>query len=39
MRHTLRALRAEVSDAEINDYDGVKFDLQEGWVHLRKSND
>ena len=34
----LRALRAEVSDAEINDCDGVKFDLQEGWVHLRKSN-
>ncbi|MGB2424556.1 MAG: hypothetical protein ACPH97_07460, partial [Flavobacteriales bacterium] len=23
---------------EINDVDGVKFDLEEGWVHLRKSN-
>jgi len=27
-----------VSDAEVNDVDGVKFDLPEGWVHLRKSN-
>ena len=34
----LLALRDEVSDAEVNDVDGVKFDLAEGWVHLRKSN-
>lgn len=34
----LLALRDEISDADINDVDGVKFDLQEGWVHLRKSN-
>ena len=34
----LLALRDEVKDAEVNDVDGVKFDLEEGWVHLRKSN-
>lgn len=25
-------------DASINTIDGVKFDFEEGWVHLRKSN-
>ena len=25
-------------EAEVNTVDGVKFDLEEGWVHLRKSN-
>lgn len=25
-------------EAEVNAIDGVKFDLPEGWVHLRKSN-
>ena len=25
-------------EAEVNTIDGVKFDLEEGWVHLRKSN-
>ena len=25
-------------EAEVNTLDGVKFDLTEGWVHLRKSN-
>lgn len=25
-------------EAEVNTVDGVKFDLPEGWVHLRKSN-
>ena len=25
-------------DADINTVDGVKFDLEEGWIHLRKSN-
>lgn len=34
----LAALQAEVKDAEVNDVDGVKFDLEHGWVHLRKSN-
>ena len=34
----LLALREDVSNAEVNDVDGVKFDLAEGWVHLRKSN-
>ena len=34
----LLALRRDIEDAEVNDVDGVKFDLDEGWVHLRKSN-
>jgi phosphomannomutase len=25
-------------ESEVNAIDGVKFDLPEGWVHLRKSN-
>jgi phosphomannomutase len=25
-------------EAEVNTVDGVKFDLREGWVHLRQSN-
>lgn len=25
-------------EAQVNTIDGVKFDLEEGWVHLRKSN-
>jgi len=25
-------------EADVNTIDGVKFDLAEGWVHLRKSN-
>ena len=34
----LAALQAEVVDAQVNTIDGVKFDLEHGWVHLRKSN-
>ncbi len=34
----LKALRLEMANADVNDVDGVKFDLEEGWVHLRKSN-
>ena len=34
----LNALKADHPDAEVNDVDGVKFDLEEGWVHLRRSN-
>ena len=25
-------------EAKVNTIDGVKFDLEEGWVHLRRSN-
>ena len=32
------ALKNDHPEAEVNDVDGVKFDLEEGWVHLRKSN-
>ncbi len=34
----LDRLKAATPEAEVNDIDGVKFDLEEGWVHLRKSN-
>ena len=34
----LKALEAAHPEAEVNVVDGVKFDLDEGWVHLRKSN-
>jgi len=34
----LAALRDAHPEADINDVDGVKFDLAEGWVHLRRSN-
>ena len=34
----LNALQADFNDAEVNDIDGVKFDLADGWVHLRRSN-
>lgn len=34
----LNSLVAQFPDAEVNTLDGVKFDLEEGWVHLRRSN-
>lgn len=34
----LAALVAAHPEAEVNTIDGVKFDLVEGWVHLRRSN-
>ena len=34
----LQQLMAAHPEAEVNTVDGVKFDLEEGWVHLRKSN-
>ena len=34
----LDALKNDHPEAEVNEVDGVKFDLEEGWVHLRKSN-
>ena len=29
---------SEDKNNEINDIDGVKIDMPDGWVHLRKSN-
>jgi phosphomannomutase len=34
----LSRLRRDFPEADVNDVDGVKFDLAEGWVHLRRSN-
>ena len=34
----LKALKEKHPEADINEVDGVKFDLPEGWVHLRRSN-
>jgi phosphomannomutase len=34
----LKQLMEAHPEAEVNTVDGVKFDLEEGWVHLRKSN-
>ncbi len=31
-------LRAEFAAASVNDADGIRFDLPEGWVHFRASN-
>lgn len=34
----LRKVQAMYPNAEVNTIDGVKFDFEDGWVHLRKSN-
>jgi phosphomannomutase len=34
----LQALIKNHPEAKVNSIDGVKFDLDEGWVHLRRSN-
>ena len=34
----LAHLAEQYRDAELSTIDGVKIDLDEGWVHLRKSN-
>jgi phosphomannomutase len=34
----LSRLRDESAHLQMTDIDGVKIDLDEGWVHLRKSN-
>jgi phosphomannomutase len=34
----LKKVEALYPSAQINTIDGVKFDFEEGWVHLRKSN-
>ena len=34
----LAAVRSTFADGQINDLDGVRVDLAEGWVHVRPSN-
>ena len=34
----LVAVRSTFADGHINDLDGVRVDLAEGWVHVRPSN-
>lgn len=34
----LEFIKKNYSDAQINTEDGLKLDLEEGWIHLRKSN-
>jgi len=34
----LEQVEQAYKDAEVNTIDGVKIDLKEGWIHLRKSN-
>ncbi len=34
----LNEVQSLFPDAQINTVDGVKFDFEDGWVHLRKSN-
>jgi phosphomannomutase len=36
--HILSQLEKTHSDKNINRIDGIKIDLQDGWVHIRKSN-
>lgn len=36
--NALEQLVTNHPEAKVNKVDGVKFDLEEGWVHLRKSN-
>jgi phosphomannomutase len=38
VEEALEALVTAHPDAQVNRVDGVKFDLPEGWVHLRRSN-
>jgi phosphomannomutase len=38
VERALEQLVANHPEAKINTVDGVKFDLEEGWVHLRRSN-
>jgi phosphomannomutase len=34
----LERVQSLFPDASVSTVDGVKFDFEEGWVHLRKSN-
>jgi phosphomannomutase len=36
--HLLERLAARHADSRIDTRDGVKIDLEDGWVHMRKSN-
>jgi len=38
VEEALAALVANHPEARVDQIDGVKFDLEEGWVHLRRSN-
>jgi len=38
VEEALAALVVNHPEAKVNQIDGVKFDLEEGWVHLRRSN-
>ena len=34
----LEKVKAKYADNQINDIDGVRIDIENKWVHLRKSN-
>ncbi|HIN42156.1 MAG TPA: phosphoglucosamine mutase [Flavobacteriales bacterium] len=38
VEEALKKLVSNHPEAQVNTIDGVKFDLDEGWVHLRRSN-
>ena len=38
LEKTLQALAHKYRNAELNTVDGLKIDLDEGWIHLRDSN-
>ena len=38
VEEALKKLVLNHPEAKVNTVDGVKFDLEEGWVHLRRSN-
>ncbi|PCJ81071.1 MAG: phosphoglucosamine mutase [Bacteroidetes bacterium] len=38
VEEALKKLVENHPEAKVNTIDGVKFDLEEGWVHLRRSN-
>ena len=38
VEEALKKLVLNHPEAKVNTVDGVKFDLKEGWVHLRRSN-
>ncbi|MGY8888257.1 MAG: phosphoglucosamine mutase, partial [Flavobacteriales bacterium] len=38
VEEALETLVLNHPEAKVNTIDGVKFDLEEGWVHLRRSN-
>ncbi|MEM9990992.1 MAG: phosphoglucosamine mutase [Bacteroidota bacterium] len=38
LEHMLVQLQQKYSHEQLNTVDGLKIDLEEGWIHLRKSN-